>query len=209
MPVLPPTEESTCASSVVGTCTKRMPRRTRLAARPARSPMTPPPSATTSPPRSSPISSRRSHRLRERRRSSSSLRPARGLSCLRAGRAPPTPSPADRDGAAATFSSVTMAHLGAPSRAWISSAACASRPGADQHVVGALAEPDVDGRRLVRHPPAAPAWLVRRNGAHGEDASRLPGGSPAAGCAASASMISPTITSCGTSRLSTTMSAVA
>ena len=28
MPVLPPTEESTCASSVVGTCTKSIPRRT-------------------------------------------------------------------------------------------------------------------------------------------------------------------------------------
>ena len=28
MPVLPPTEESTCASSVVGTCTKSRPRRT-------------------------------------------------------------------------------------------------------------------------------------------------------------------------------------
>ena len=28
MPVLPPTEELTCASSVVGTCTKSMPRRT-------------------------------------------------------------------------------------------------------------------------------------------------------------------------------------
>ena len=47
MPVLPPTEESTCASSVVGICTKRMPRRTMLAAKPARSPITPPPSAIT------------------------------------------------------------------------------------------------------------------------------------------------------------------
>ena len=62
MPVLPPTEESTWASSVVGICTKRMPRRTMLAAKPARSPITPPPSATTRSPRSSPISSRRSLR---------------------------------------------------------------------------------------------------------------------------------------------------
>ena len=61
MPVLPPTEESTCASSVVGICTKRMPRRTMLAAKPARSPITPPPSAITRSPRSRPISSRRSH----------------------------------------------------------------------------------------------------------------------------------------------------
>ena len=47
IPVLPPTEESTCASSVVGTCTKSRPRRTHEAANPARSPITPPPSATT------------------------------------------------------------------------------------------------------------------------------------------------------------------
>ena len=33
MPVLPPTEESTWASSVVGTCTKRTPRRTIAAAK--------------------------------------------------------------------------------------------------------------------------------------------------------------------------------
>ena len=53
MPVLPPTEESTCASSEVGICTKCMPRRTMPAAKPARSPMTPPPSAMTTSPRSS------------------------------------------------------------------------------------------------------------------------------------------------------------
>ena len=61
MAVLPPTEESTCASSVVGICTTAMPRRTMLAAKPARSPITPPPSAITQSRRSSPISSRRSH----------------------------------------------------------------------------------------------------------------------------------------------------
>ena len=44
-PVLPPTEASTCASSVVGTCTKATPRWKVAAAKPARSPMTPPPSA--------------------------------------------------------------------------------------------------------------------------------------------------------------------
>ena len=47
MPVLPPTEESTCASSVVGTWTRCMPRSVTPAAKPARSPTTPPPSATT------------------------------------------------------------------------------------------------------------------------------------------------------------------
>ena len=46
MPVLPPTEESTWASSVVGTCTKSTPRSSIAAAKPARSPTTPPPSAT-------------------------------------------------------------------------------------------------------------------------------------------------------------------
>ena len=52
MPVLPPTDELTCASRVVGTCTKSTPRRTQAAAKPARSPITPPPSARTRSPRS-------------------------------------------------------------------------------------------------------------------------------------------------------------
>ena len=46
MPVLPPTEESTWASSVVGTWMKSTPRSSTAAAKPARSPTTPPPSAT-------------------------------------------------------------------------------------------------------------------------------------------------------------------
>ncbi len=46
-PVLPPTDESTCASSVVGTWTKGMPRWQIAAAKPAMSPTTPPPSAIT------------------------------------------------------------------------------------------------------------------------------------------------------------------
>ena len=45
-PTLPPIELSTCASSVVGTCTSVMPRRKVAAAKPAVSPMTPPPTAT-------------------------------------------------------------------------------------------------------------------------------------------------------------------
>ena len=53
MPVLPPTEESTWARRLVGICTKRMPRFSVAAAKPARSPTTPPPSATTTSPRSS------------------------------------------------------------------------------------------------------------------------------------------------------------
>ena len=47
IPVLPPTELSTWASSVVGICTKPTPRRSTAAAKPARSPTTPPPKATT------------------------------------------------------------------------------------------------------------------------------------------------------------------
>ena len=45
--VLPPTDESTIDSSVVGTCTQSTPRIQQAAANPARSPTTPPPSATT------------------------------------------------------------------------------------------------------------------------------------------------------------------
>ena len=47
MAVLPPTEESTWASSVVGIWTKGTPRRMVAAAKPARSPTTPPPRAAT------------------------------------------------------------------------------------------------------------------------------------------------------------------
>ena len=46
-PVLPPTEESTMASSDVGACTTVMPRMNVDAVNPARSPTPPPPSATT------------------------------------------------------------------------------------------------------------------------------------------------------------------
>ena len=45
--VLPPTEESTIASRVVGNCTMSTPRIQHAAAKPARSPTTPPPSAST------------------------------------------------------------------------------------------------------------------------------------------------------------------
>ena len=45
--VLPPTEESTAARSVVGICTQSTPRMYAAAAKPAKSPTTPPPNATT------------------------------------------------------------------------------------------------------------------------------------------------------------------
>jgi hypothetical protein len=60
-PVFPPTELSTIASNVVGTCTKSMPRSHAAAANPPRSPITPPPAATSTPPRSSLFSARKSN----------------------------------------------------------------------------------------------------------------------------------------------------
>ncbi len=62
IPVLPPTPESTCASSVVGNCTNGSPRNAVAAANPARSPTTPPPRASTAVRRSAPVSSMRSTR---------------------------------------------------------------------------------------------------------------------------------------------------
>ena len=59
---LPPTEESTWASRVVGICTKSTPRRMVAAAKPARSPTTPPPRATIPSVRVRPKSIIRSHR---------------------------------------------------------------------------------------------------------------------------------------------------
>ena len=58
---LPPTEESTWASRVVGICTKSTPRRMVAAANPARSPTTPPPRAATASVRVSPASIMASH----------------------------------------------------------------------------------------------------------------------------------------------------
>jgi len=55
-PVLPPTEESTIASSVVGIWMKSMPRIQQAALKPARSPTTPPPSAITQASRVAPSS---------------------------------------------------------------------------------------------------------------------------------------------------------
>ena len=45
MPVLPPTDESTCESNVVGICIKLIPLMKVAAAKPVRSPITPPPKA--------------------------------------------------------------------------------------------------------------------------------------------------------------------
>ena len=144
MPVLPPTEESTWASSEVGICTKFMPRRTMPAAKPVRSPMTPPPSAITASPRSSRAARTLvDHRLqriealrllagrqRDRRR-------ARSPAAFRL-------STSGSRWAAATFSSVTIARARLGRRWRISSAPARDQPRADQDVVGAVAEPDFD-----------------------------------------------------------------
>jgi hypothetical protein len=63
VPLLPPTELSTWASSVVGTWMKSMPRSSVAAAKPARSPTTPPPRATSIVPRSIPSPRMSSARL--------------------------------------------------------------------------------------------------------------------------------------------------
>src|SRR5262249_16495363 len=77
---------------------------------------------------------------------------------------------------------------------------------ADQHVVGAFAEPNANRDGLARRPLMPRGWAGGWKGGHGADASRLPEGS---GLSARTSMISPTITSWGTSRLSTIMSEAA
>ena len=66
--VLPPTDESTMASRVVGSCTQSMPRIQQAAAKPARSPITPPPRANTQASRRAPSPARASiTRLKEAR----------------------------------------------------------------------------------------------------------------------------------------------
>ncbi len=59
--VLPPTDESTMESKVVGTCTTGMPRMNVDAVKPARSPTTPPPSATQAQSRVRPSDAMASH----------------------------------------------------------------------------------------------------------------------------------------------------
>ena len=58
---MPPTEESTIESRVVGTCTTGTPRMYAAAANPARSPTTPPPKAATAQSRPKPMPAMASH----------------------------------------------------------------------------------------------------------------------------------------------------
>lgn len=58
--VLPPTDESTIANRVVGSCTQSTPRIQQAAAKPARSPTTPPPRANTQASRVAPSAARAS-----------------------------------------------------------------------------------------------------------------------------------------------------
>ena len=109
IPVLPPTELSTCASSVVGTCTKRTPRRRMAAAKPTRSPITPPPSATTRSRRSTFCSS--SHSTQRGKLRPALRRLARRQGQRRMTRSPRHPAPRVKRArcSAATVSSVTIA----------------------------------------------------------------------------------------------------
>ena len=209
MPVLPPTEESTCASSVVGICTKRMPRRTMLAAKPARSPITPPPSAITQSPRSSPISSRRSHSRGQRREALGRLAgrqdlragvAARGLQArLQRGQVARGDVLVGDDAASARRRAA--ASMSSPARAAAGRARSARRRSG--------AERDAD-RSSAAPVLASVASALRVSGSDGSGCAVRPARRRASsGLCASASMISPTMVSCGTSRLSTVMSAVA
>ena len=93
--------------------------------------------------------------------------------------------------AAATFSSVTTAARMPGRRAAISCAGARDQAVADQDVVGALAEPDLDGRHRAR------------------SSRRRPLRSPQAEMPASASITSSAITSLRSSRVGTVTSAVA
>ena len=186
MPVLPPTLESTCASSVVGICTKCMPRRVIAAAKPARSPTTPPPSATTTSPRSQP---RLQDRLDDALQTLEALRAFAGrhddLGGVDAGRAPATARSAGRC-SFATFASVTIATLrpgssGGDPRARLR----AISPAPIDHVVAARAELDANASRRSRRRLLRSRW------------------------ASSAATISPTTAWCGPSREAIVMSASA
>ena len=189
MPVLPPTEESTCASSEVGIWMKFMPRRTMPAAKPARSPITPPPSAMTASPRSSRAARTRSHHI---------LRRCEALGLL-AGRQDDSDI-ADAGRVEAGGQSRKMRGsdvlVGDDSSADPWQARCDLAAGArdqavaDQDVVGTLAEPDIDGRqRGTCCHAAAPSIAARRS--------------------TRASITSSAITSLRSSRVSTVTSAVA
>ncbi len=127
IPVLPPTELSTWARSVVGSCTKPTPRRRIAAAKPARSPITPPPKATT---RSSrPTFSAISHST-ARSRLAQPFVASPGGSSSTAASIPASASPARSAGrcSAATRASVRTATRGRRSKGAISAPARARRP---------------------------------------------------------------------------------
>ena len=180
MPVLPPTEESTCARSEVGIWTKSMPRRAIDAAKPARSPITPPPSARMMSPRSS-FASRMPATTVSRWANDFVASPAGTMisACFSPAASSDAHEPrqlrlGDRcvgDDAVATSREHRVQPL----------AGALQHVAADDDVVGPLAERDVDGS-------APQPWAASRSGWR---------------CAISASIASLATTSCGTSRLST------
>src|SRR5690606_25716294 len=125
--VLPPTLESTCASSVVGSCTKPQPRLRIAAAKPVRSPITPPPSASTWSPRST--SSANSQSV-SRSSTAQLLAPSPGSSTSQRGSNPAAVREAStvRRQCAATLTSVTTGTRGLRSSPPHCPATSASRP---------------------------------------------------------------------------------
>ena len=156
MPVLPPTDESTCASSVVGTCTKSTPRRTADAAKPARSPITPPPSAT----RGRSLDPRRDQFFAdplEHRIAFGGFAGRHEITLLSLCRLPSKYASAAADEAAATCSSVTIATAAPARKAAIRRPSVAIRPRADDDVIGAAGRAP-RSRLSARRNATEPSW---------------------------------------------------
>ena len=168
--------------------------------------MTPPPSATTRPPRSRPVSQQPLAQAGQRVEVLGRLA---GRQNLGAGMA------AERLERALEGRKVALGHVVVGDDCAFACAeprvdqlgSARQQAGTDQHLVGAVTQTDWDtGHAGAKGGTGTRgASLVIR--AHG--LSPAAAGARRLGLTASASMISPTMTSCGTSRLSTTMSAVA
>ncbi|MNK79422.1 hypothetical protein D3C87_990890 [compost metagenome] len=107
--VLPPTEESTIASSEVGSCTQSTPRIQQAAANPARSPATPPPSAITQASRVAPSAA------------SALIAAPKLASVLEASPAGSTSSPISRSGRSASRAALTPARYSGATASSLSS----------------------------------------------------------------------------------------
>ena len=201
MPVLPPTELSTWASRLVGICTKGMPRRTLAATKPARSPTTPPPRATIASPRSSRASSTRSQTVSNTSKrllaspggSRIETKPmaARLQRILQGGQVMPGDRFVGDDGDAGTGQRLRDARAGTRQQV-----------AADQDVVGPGAEIDGDPLRGDVVCVRVCSLCHRVPCGHGVSASAdaTAGSAARPRCRSSASTMSTTTASCGTSR---------